>query len=40
MGEERVCDIYRAMPALDEAMMRARAVVPDDDIAANLYQIA
>ena len=38
--EEGVRDIDRAMAALDQAMMRAGAVIPDDEIAADLDEVA
>ena len=40
MGKERVCYVDRSMSALDEAMMRTRPVVPDDEIAADFNQVA
>ena len=40
VGEERVRRVDRAMSALDQALMRARPVVPDDEIVADLDQIA
>ena len=40
VGEERVGHVDRAMAALDQALMRAGAVVPDDEIGANLDQVS
>ena len=40
VGEERVRGVDRAMPALDQALMRAWPVVPDDEIVADLDEIA
>ena len=40
MGEERVGDVDRAMPALDQPLMRAWPVVPDDEIVADFDEIA
>ena len=40
MREERVSHVHGAMPALEEPMMRARAVVEREQLAANLDEIA
>ena len=40
MREERVCDIDRPMTALQQPVMRAGSVVPDDEIAADFDEIA
>jgi len=38
--EERVRDVDRAMAALDQPMVRAGAVIPDDQIVADLDQVS
>jgi hypothetical protein len=39
MREERVCDVHRTMSALEQPVMRARSVVPDDHIVTDFDEI-
>ena len=40
MREECVGDVDSAMPALDQAVMRARSVIPDDEVRADFEEVA